>query len=236
MKQVLIMPVLVTALMAAACSDDPTVVVPTARVRFFNATTDMGSNGGFTTNQQFAAGSTLPFGQSTCSSVNAGPTSFGFGPAGTTGLTGSALATLNSQTVVEGGNYIVVAAGSATSPQMFLIDNSFSGTLGTNQAAVRFVNLAPATPENPKNFVVYLSALGPNVSPDAINIAVGEPTTFKAVSSGSNEFTVLKTPGHVIEVSGSEATFNLQAGSVNTLAIVPNSSGGHQLIHLPRCS
>jgi hypothetical protein len=28
---------------------------------------------------------------------------------------------------------------------------------------------------------------------------------------------------------------NLQAGTVNTIAIVPNPSGGHQLIVIPRC-
>src|SRR5688572_24207196 len=125
MKKVLIMPVLAAGLFAGACSDDPTIVVPTAKVRFVNATTGMATNGGFTTNGEFVTGSTLAFGQSTCSTVKTSSTSFGFGAAGSTGLTGSALTTLNGQSVIEGGNYIVVATGSATSPQMFLIDNSF---------------------------------------------------------------------------------------------------------------
>ncbi len=77
-------------------------------------------------------------------------------------------------------------------------------------------------------------------SPDAggtltvTNFAVGAPTTFNTVASGANAFTILN--GHDIVVSGSAATLTLQGGTVNTLAIVPNTSGGFQLINLPRCS
>jgi hypothetical protein len=53
------------------------------------------------------------------------------------------LATLNDQSMTDGGNFTVVATGSAPSPTLFLLDNNFPGSLGTNQAAVRFVNLAP---------------------------------------------------------------------------------------------
>ena len=237
MKKVLVLPVLVAVLSAAACGDDsdPTSPGPTARVRFFNATTGITGSGGFATNGQFASGSALAFGQSTqtCATVTAGSTSFGFGAANTsgTGLSGNALASLNDQSITAGGDYTVVATGSATSPTLFLLDNTISASLGTNQAAVRFVNLAPGT-ANP--FTVFAGVLGAGGTMIATNIAVGSPTTFNTVASGSNAFTILN--GHDIVVSGNAATLNLQGGSVNTLAIVPNTSGGFQLINLPRCA
>src|SRR5687767_15943670 len=80
MKKVLIVPVLAAAMFAGACSD-PITVTPSAKVRFFNVTPGLAGNFGFTTNGTFAAGSALAFAQSTCSTVDAGPTSFGFGPA-----------------------------------------------------------------------------------------------------------------------------------------------------------
>lgn len=236
MKKVLVMPIVVVLLSAAACGgdSDPTPPTQTARVRFLNATTGMTGSGGFTTNGQFVTGSVLAFGQSTptCATVNAGSTSFGFGASNTggTGLSGNALATLSNQSMTVGGNFAVVAMGSATSPTLFLLDNTFAGSLGTNQTAVRFVNLAPGT-ANP--FTVFTGVLGAGGTITASNIAVGSPTTFNTVASGSNAFTVLN--GHDIVISGGAATLNLQGGTVNTIAIVPNTSDGFQLINLPRC-
>jgi len=237
MKKASFMPVLVTVLFAAACGGDdgPTSAGPSARVRFFNATKGMTGSGGFTTNGEFAAGSALALGQATqtCATVKAGATSFGFGAANTsgTGLSGSALATLNGQSITDGGNFTVVATGSAPSPTLFLLDNNFPGSLGTNQAAVRFVNLAPGA-ANP--FTVFTGVLGAGGTLTATDIAVGSPTTFSTVASGSNAFTILH--GHDIVVAGNAATLNLQGSSVNTLAIVPTASGGFELINLPRCS
>jgi hypothetical protein len=240
MKKVHVMLVLVAALFTAACGDDsdPTAPGTTAGVRFFNATTGMPGSGGFTTNGQFAAGSTLGFGQSTnaCSTVDAGSTTFGFGAAnaGGTGLSGNALATLDDQSIAVGGDYTVVATGPAASPTLFLLDNDFSGSLATNQAAVRFVNLAPGTNGTANTFNVYLGAFGGGSTPVSANIAVGSPTTFRTVTSGANTFSVLLLQGHAIVIPGS--AFTLQAGTVNTLAIVPSTtSGGFQLINIPGC-
>ncbi len=239
MKSVVVMPLLAAALFAAACGGDgdPTAVDTTARVRFFNATTGMAGSGGFTTNGQFATGSALAFGQSTqaCATVNAGSTSFGFGAANTagTGLSGNALSTLNNQSITAGGNYTVVATGSATSPTLFLLDNTISGSLGTNQAAVRFVNLAPGTGTTANTFVVFTGTIGAGGTITATDIAVGSPTTFNTVASGPNAFTILND--HEIVIVGSAATLNLQGGNVNTIAIVPIESGGFQLINIQRC-
>jgi len=233
MKRVL----LAAAVFAAACNDATTPDLR-PKVRFLNATEGMQGSGGFTVNGVFAAGSALATGQAAqkCSGVNAGSTTFGFGvldPKGAGGLSGNPLATLSNQNITDPGDFIVAATGNATSPTLFMFDNSFSGTLGTDEAAVRFVNLAPGT--DAASYVVFKGAIG--TGPQlALNLAVGAPTSFTALTSGSNEFSILKLPGHVVALEGSAATLTLQAGSVNTLAIVRNASGGYQLINLPRCS
>ena len=239
MNKVLILPLLAAVLFVDACGDDadPTTPVGTAHVRFFNATTGMTGSGGFTMNGQFATGSALAFGQATqtCATVNARSTSFGFGAANTggTGLTGNALATLNNRILTDGGKYTVVATGSATSPTLYVLEDDFSGSLGATQAAVRFVNLAGGTGTPANTFNTYLGTYG-GIHAELLgtNIAVGSPTTFRSVTSGPNVFSVLQ--GDNVVITGSTAT--LQAGSVNTLAIVPKTSGGYELINIPRCS
>jgi hypothetical protein len=238
MKRVVIMPVLVGALLAAACGGDggPTEVDTRASVRFVNATTGASGSGGFTTNGQFATGSALPPGQAaqTCSKVDPGTTIFGFGAAnsGGTGLSGNPIVTSNNETIVAGGRYTVLATGSATSPSLFVFSNTLSSELGTNQAAVRFANFAPNTSTTVYNYVFYRGAVGAT-TPLALNMPFGAISTFSIVPSGANTFSVLQVPGHTSVIESSAAT--LQVGSVNTLALVPNASGGLQLINLPRC-
>ena len=239
MKKVLIMPVLAAVLFAAACDGDPTTVSPapaetTASVRFFNAMRAMPGPGGFTVNGQFVSGSAVGFNQSTatCAKVDAGSTSFTFGAANTggTALSGGALAALNNQSIAAGGNYTLAVPGSGLHALMFLLDNNFSGSLASNQAAVRFVNLAPSM--NPHT---VLSGTGSgSTTPVAASLALGAPTAFTTVTSGSNAYTVLNGQNTVI--SGSAGTLNLQAGSVNTIAIAPGATAGSfQLINMPRC-
>jgi hypothetical protein len=236
MKKVLIMPFAAAVLFAAAC-DSSTEVDTRPLVRFLNATTGLTGSGAFTTNGKFTKGSTLALGQAACARVSAGAsTSFGFGaanPAGTD-LSGNALATLNNRTIIDGGNYTVVATGSAASPMMFMLDNAFSDTLATNQAAVRFVNYAPGTDSIANTYVVYKGAIGMGTIV-GLSIAVGAPTAFNTVTNGSHQYSVLKLPGHIIAVEGTAGLLDLQAGSVNTIAIVPTSSGGFQLINLKGC-
>jgi hypothetical protein len=242
MKKVVTTTVLAAVLFAAACGKDgglTDVDKPntTASVRFFNATTGMTGSGGFTTNGQFATGSALAYGQSaaTCAKVTAGSTSFGFGAANTggTGLSGNALATLNGQSITAGGKYTVVATGSAASPQLYLLDNSFSGSMATNQAALRFVNLAPGPNPIPNAINIFAGGLPPSGTLIASNVFVGSPTTFKTVTSGANA--IMLMVGHNL-ATRTDATLNLQAGTVNTIAIVLNTtSNGFQLINIPGC-
>jgi hypothetical protein len=243
MKKILIMQVLATALLTGACSEDhadpTTIPETTATVRFFNATTGMTESGGFTTNGQFTSGSALGFGQAsqTCSTVDAGPTSFAFGAtnSGGTALSGNTLASLDNQTLTAGGSYTVVATGSATNPALFIFDNKLAWSLGATEAAVRFVNLAAGTDTVPNTYVVYKGPVGLGTIIGS-NIAFGAATGFTIVQGGSNQFSVLKLPGHVIAVEGSAGVLDLSAGTVNTVAILPNSSGGLQLVNVSKCS
>ena len=243
MKKVLAMPVLAALLFAAACDGDPTgsatkpippQPVTTASVRFFNAMRGMTSPGAFTLNSQFVSGSAVGFNQPTalCTKVDAGSKSIGFGAAnaGGTGMSGGALATLTNQSLAAGGNYTVAAAGAGAHALLFLVDNNFSGSLGSNQAAVRFVNLAPST--NP--FTVLSGTGSGSTTTVASNLALGSATAFTTVASGSNAYTVLS--GQNTAISGSAGTLGLQAGSINTIAIAPGATAGtFQLLAIPRC-
>ena len=238
MKKVLVMPVLAAVLFAAACSGEDGGTgpeVPTGGVRFFNAMRAMAVAGGFTMNGQFVSGSAVGSGQSTatCAKVDGGSTSFGFGAAnpGGTALSGNTLATLNNQSIAATGSYTVAAVGSGGHALLFLLDNNFSGSLGSNQAAVRFVNLAPSM--NPFSVLSGTTGSG-TTTPVASNLALGSATTFATVTSGSNAYTVLN--GQNTAISGSAGTLNLKAGSVNTIAIAPGTTpGSFQLIDIPRC-
>lgn len=239
MKKVVIIPVLSSVLFAAACGDGPTAVATPAKVRFFNAVWNAPDGIAFTTNDQFAVGSALAYGQSTqtCSTLNAGNTTFGIGipNANGTALNSNTLATLNNQTITNGGNYTVLAGGHVIHPSVVLLDNNVSGALGTNQAAVRFVNLA-ATSEFP--FTVLKGTMGSGTTTVVQNdIAFRAATPFSTVTSGSNAYTIMYNNTPVI--SGDAATLNLPGGTVNTVVIVRNPSSDDfqvQLISVPSCS
>jgi hypothetical protein len=237
MKKVAMMPVLAAALFAAACGDaDPTELDTTAQVRFFNVVWNASGSIGFTTNGQFAAGSALAYAQSTqtCSTLDAGTTSFGIGlaNAGGTALSGNTIVTLDNQTIAGGGNYTVLAGGNVIHPSVVLLDNSFSGTLGTNQAAVRFVNLA-ASSEFPFTVLKGTAGSGSTTVVQS-NIGFRAATPFSSVTSGSNAYTIMY--GQEVGISGSDATLNLQGGTVNTIVIVRNPlTGNFNLVRVPSC-
>jgi hypothetical protein len=239
MKKVLFMPVLAAVLLVAACEDGPTAAGP-AKVRFFNAVWPTQDKIGFTTNNQFAPGSALGYLQSTqtCSTLDAGTTSFGIGLANASGtaLNSSAFVTLDNQTITDGGNYTVLAGGNVQHPSVVLLDNRFSGTLGANQAAVRFVNLAGGS-EGPVNVLKGTVGNGSTTVVQA-NMGFRDATAFSTVTSGSNAYTIMYTDNSQVLISGNDATLNLQAGTVNTVVIsrLNPPTGNFQLINLPSCS
>lgn len=215
---------LIVLLAAAACGGGPTSLETTAKLRFVNATAGLSGNGAFTANGQAVAGSSVAFAQfsQTCSTIDAGSTSFGFGAA-----------TLSNQAVEGGGNYILVATGAAASPQLYLLDNNFSGQLSSNQAAARFLNLAPGP--NTLPYIFYAFSSWPPTETGALfagGLLVGSPSAFKATASGGSTFYTII--GHDMETLDTHPV-NLSAGSVNTLAIVPTASNRFQLINIPRC-
>ena len=237
MTRVRLVQVLAAVMLAAACGEDgeggATGPDTQASVRFVNATT---GSGGFTANGQFAAGSALASGQAaqTCSKVAPGTTIFGFGAAnaGASALSGNPLVSSNEESIVAGGKYTVLATGPAASPTLFVFANTLSSELSANQAGIRFANFAANTGTTVNNYVFYHGAIGGN-SPLALNMPFGAVSTFTLVPSGATTFSVLQVPGHTPVIESSPAT--LQGGSVNTMALVRNASGGVQLMHLPRC-
>jgi hypothetical protein len=238
MKKVLIMRVLAAVLFAAACGEDGGTEVDTRpSVRFFNAVWNAPDGIGFTMNGQFATGSALTYGKSTqtCSRLNAGNTTFGIGLAnpGGTGLSSDLLASLLNQTITDGGNYTVLAGGQAIHPSVVLLDNNVSATLATNQAAVRFVNLA-ASSEFP--FTVLKGTVGNGqTSIVQTDIAFRAATPFSTVASGSNPYTILYN--HEVAIGGNDATLNLQAGTVNTVVIVRDPATNNFVLRsVPGCS
>ena len=241
MKKVLIMPALAAVLFAAACGGDgPTAVAAPAKVRFFNGVWNTQDNIGFTTNNQFATGSALAYLQSTqaCASLSAGNTTFGIGLANASGtaLNSSTFVTLDNQTITDGGNYTVLAGGNVVHPSVVLLDNRFSGTLGANQAAVRFVNLAGGS-EGPLDVLKGTAGSGSTTAVQT-NMGFRDATPFSIVTSGSNAYTILYNGNSQPLISGSDATLNLEAGTVNTIVIsrLNPPTGKFQLINVPRCS
>src|SRR5689334_21575698 len=106
---------LIVLFFTAACGAGPTEIATPAKVRFFNAVWNTQDRIGFTTYNEFVAGSSLGYLQWTpsCSTLIGGKTSLGIGLANASGtsLNSNTFATLDNQTVLDGGDYTVLAAG-----------------------------------------------------------------------------------------------------------------------------
>lgn len=244
MNRRLILSLLASVLFTAACGDDPVEPTPPippapaqAKVRFFTAAWNAPDGIGFTANNQFVAGSALQYGQSTqtCSSLKAETTTFAVGVpnASGTALNGGTLGSLGNQTLVEGGNYTVLAGGQSIHPSVIMLDNTLSAPLGPNQAAVRFVNLA-AVAQFP--FSVLKGTAGSGSTTVVQNdLAFRAATPFSIVTSGPNAYTIMNNNSAVI--SGSAATLNFQSGTVNTVVIIRNATtNAFELTNVPSCS
>ncbi|HKY98544.1 MAG TPA: DUF4397 domain-containing protein [Gemmatimonadaceae bacterium] len=230
---------LVVAVLFTACSDGPTAQDTMAKVRFFNAVWNAQDNIGFTMNTQFATGSSLPYLQSTqtCASFDPGTASFAIGLANATGtgLNSNALAMLENQIMTAGGNYTVLSGGNLLHPSLVLVDNKFTGTLGANQAAVRFVNLAAAS-EGPID--VSKGTAGTTTTVVQTNMGFRDATPFSVVTSGDNTYTITYNTKTEPLLSGADATLNLQAGTVNIIVIsrLNPPDGKFTLVNLHPCS
>jgi hypothetical protein len=151
-------------------------------------------------------------------------------------LNSNTFVTLDNQTITDGGNYTVLAGGNVAHPSVVLLDNRFSGTLGANQAAVRFVNLAGGS-EGPLDVLKGTAGSGPTTVVQT-NMGFRDATPYSIVTSGSDAYTILYTNNNQPLISGNDATLNLQPGTVNTIVIsrLNPPTGNFRLINLPSCS
>lgn len=238
MNRTITIPVLAAALVVAACEENSHIadVDTQASVRFVNAIAGVNTLA-FTRNGNMI-GSATAFGEASaqCTRLNAGSGTFAFGAANAfgTGLQGAAL-TSTTQNLTAGGNLTLVAAGTQTSPQFFALDNSFNGTLGSNQAAVRFVNFAPASGTAANNFDVFA---GTSTTAASSRLAFGgsNATTFSTMNAGSTTFNFRNAGGTSNLDFGGTNTLNLQGGTTNTIAVLPSATGnGFRAINITGC-
>jgi hypothetical protein len=240
MRKGLILPVLALALVAGACDEDEdtTGVGTQANVRFVNAISGVTGNLALTANGSMV-GSALGFGSaaSQCTMVNSGSTALAFGTAnsGGTGISGTALGT-STQSFAAGGNYTVIATGTAANPQ-FLVFNNATTTVPSGQTAVRFVNLVPSLTGGASSTFNVFNGTTTTGTPLSSSIAfASQPTTFSNINPGTTTFTFTNSAGQTI-FTNSGSGLNLTAGTVNTVAILPNAAGtGFQLVNLTACS
>lgn len=239
MKKGMILPVLALALLVGACEEDEDLTGPntTANVRFVNAISGVNGNLALTANGTIV-GSPLAFGamNTTCSTVNAGNATLAFGTANTggTGISGTALST-QTQNFTAGGNYTIVATGTATNPSFVVLNNnSFTGTVATGQTAVRFVNLVPTLSGGATSTLDVFTGTGTGTQ-QANDVTFGTTSNFVQIPSGSTTLTFRDAAGNTV-FTNTGTGLNLATGSINTVAILPNATGtGYQLINVNAC-
>lgn len=231
-----VFPVLVfAALGAAACEDkDTTGPTETTDVRFVNAIADASGNLILTANNN-AVGSSLGFGQfsSQCVAVNSGNAiNLAFGTANTGG-TGIA-STLGTATAnfTSGGDFTVIAAGTAANPQLFVINNATTTPTGSN-AALRFLSAIQGSDA----FDVFLSSDGTTLTtPIASNLTFGATGSgFVTVPAGTG--TLVFTEAGTTDIAFTvPSSMTLTAGQVRTVLLAPDAEGtGFSTVTLAGC-
>lgn len=208
----------------------PSGVVGTtsARVRFVNAISGVNGSLLLTSNgtvvgtpQSFANGS------ATCVSVGSGNGRrlvFGTADPGGTAIVDS-LGSLTTS-LGAGGNYTIIATGTAADPRLLVLDNTATAATAGN-ANVRFVN-ATGTPVD--FFATSGTALG---IPTAANIAANAAGSF-AVIPVTNSTLTFRNVGSTAPTFTSTGTFN--AGQTYNVILLPNAtSTGFQALTVARC-
>jgi hypothetical protein len=230
----LILPALALAAGAAACSDDadPSGPGTTASIRFVNAIPDAPGNLLLTADGS-SVGSALGFASqgATCSIVGAGTTLLAL-DAATTGGSGAArvLVTTQSADLAAGGDYTVIATGTAADPQFLILsNNSFDGSLNDAQAAVRFVNLMTSG-QSRFNIFTGANMFG---EPTYTGLTFGSWTAYTKLGAGGQ--TYIFTGPDDQEIFRTSGQLSLQGGGIYTIAVLPTASGGFQLIPITGC-
>ena len=230
----LILPALAMALGAAGCSDDSDVsgLETTASIRFVNAIADAPGNLLLTANGT-AVGSALGFASqaSACTTVDAGTTVLELNAAtsGGTGVAGSLLTT-QSANLAGGGDYTVIATGTAANPQFLVLsNNSFDGNVGSTQTAVRFVNLMTS---GQRTFNIFT---GSNMfgDPTYSDLTFGSWTPYTRMGAGGQ--TYIFTNPNDEEIFRTTGQLNLEGGETYTIAVMPTATGGFLLMPITGC-
>jgi hypothetical protein len=229
----LMMP-LAMALGVAACSDNGDVTGPGAAVsiRFVNAIADAPGSLLLTANG-VAVGSPLGFASqsATCATVPPGNTVLSL-TASASGADGVARPSLTTQVaaLAAGGNYTVIAMGSAADPQFLVLRNdSFDGNVGSTETAVRFANLMTS---GQRTFNIFT---GSNMfgDPTYSNVTFGFWTTYTKMAAGPQTF--IFTNPDAQEIFRTSGQLSLQARGIYTIAVMPTASGGFQLLPVAGC-
>lgn len=203
----------------AACDDKdegPTGVGNRATVRFVNATSDVAALN-FTVNGAAQTGAqNLVFGaQSTCVDINTGATTFGGTVVG-----GTAFGSTFSQALATGGEYTVVATGTATNPTYLFLNNQATAPV-VGRARLRIVNAVPGVTASDIFVTAPNAALG---TATASNIGFNVGTTFLDVPAGQTQIRFTNTGTQT--VSYTSAPFTVAAGSTQTIGIAPGATAG----------
>jgi hypothetical protein len=87
--------------------------------------------------------------------------------------------------ITDGGSFTMVVTGSATSPQLYLLDNNFSGCAGHQPGGSSIREPRPGP--NPIRTSSMYSQAGSRIGTlIASNVFVGTPTAYRTVTSGAN--------------------------------------------------
>lgn len=228
MKRFLV-PVLALAALTAACDDKESTGISTtttANVRFVNAVSGSG-NLALTANGSMV-GSPQGFGpnSTTCSMVNTstGTTAFAFGTANSGGTGISSNLNTFSQALTAGGNYTVIATGSASSPGYIFLNNTPTTSATAGNANLRFVNATGAA----TSFDVFTTS-GASLSTataamTGLNGTSNNTGSFMSTAIGNNTIT-FTTAGSKTPVFSTTAS-QLSSGGSYTLVLLPGATAG----------
>lgn len=219
--------------MTAAClaftacsSDNGTGTSDKATVRFVNATTGGTGSLGLTTNSG-AQGSAVAYqNYGGCQTITPGSTNFSVASAGSSTVAGS----LPNQTLTAGSRYTLLASGSAASPTLTLMNDTYT-TPASGRARLRVFNATASLP-----FDVYVGTPGASLgTANASNVAVNSSPSFLDVPSGATAVNVTGVGTQTI--LGTSSSYTLGSGSVNTLVVTPSATlgGMYTSFIVPEC-
>jgi hypothetical protein len=235
----LIGPVLGLALLASNCETGGDLTGPDNQVsvRVVNAVGGVTGDLAVTANGR-VIGTVLGYGAmgAECAPISAGRINLAFGPAtaDSTAIAGAALST-QSLTFAPGGSFTIVATGTAASAGFVVLNNAaFTGSIGSGQAAVRFVNLVPTLSGGASSFDVFAGTTPPTQQ-TADDLAFRSASPFSMLTAGATTLEFRDAADNLI-FTNAGAELDLQAGSVNVVAILPDSlATGYELINITPC-